>query len=614
MNLREQAKTLLEKAAGIRNENPREAIALAEKTLELLDYRKETDLLARAYLSIGLSCKVVSELARGLEALNHAGDLYAVLDDNDGLSDALSTKSNFLFLLGEHEQALTLQNKALELREKSGDPRRIAYSINSLGVIHATLNDFQVASEYFQKTLDENRKNGDYYGQTIALNNLAVASVEQKQFEKALDYLNQASEVALKADNAAMLIELKINKADALRGLNRLEEAKTIYLDALALQTGLKNIAEGRNYTGLARLYLLQENYNEAALMAANALEIFEKVGVNEQIAESVKLQSDIEKSRGNFSLSMELLNRFFEIREKIHSDELRKRTESLGMIHKADSLKKESEIFRLKNIELKEAGEILAEKNQRIMDSLRYAEYIQDKIFSGYEKDVWLKLPGSFFISFPLEVVNGDFLWFYETRNHYWIVLADCTGHGVPGALVSVMGNEILNKAIQKLKEENMDAFISLVNENLVQQEDEELSEIGKVGFDFSLVLTSKKDGKAIFSGCRMHAVAADKQGNLNWIRGGAGFPGTRGFELPPNHSLEGFEQIFLFSDGLTDLIIDDNKTRLGKQGVLDLISEAMKQNASDRETFLKTKLEKWVKDKPQFDDISLFVLNLSS
>ncbi|MFH1319343.1 MAG: hypothetical protein ABII90_01655, partial [Bacteroidota bacterium] len=105
-------------------------------------------------------------------------------------------------------------------------------------------------------------------------------------------------------------------------------------------------------------------------------------------------------------------------------------------------------EIIEENTVEIRKQKDELSDKNKEITDSINYAQHIQDAILPT-DEEIKKKLPDSFMLFKPKDIVSGDFYWFTSKKKKIFIAACDCTGHGVPGAFVSMIGNNLLHQTI---------------------------------------------------------------------------------------------------------------------------------------------------------------------
>ncbi|TAE02722.1 MAG: hypothetical protein EAZ97_02350, partial [Bacteroidetes bacterium] len=217
----------------------------------------------------------------------------------------------------------------------------------------------------------------------------------------------------------------------------------------------------------------------------------------------------------------------------------------------------KESEIQRLRNVELKSAYEQIESQTKKIIDSIKYAKRIQQSILIPIEQ-IQKHFRESFVFYLPKDIVSGDFYWFSNKGNQLVLAAVDCTGHGVPGAFMVVMANALLNEIIN---EKNVlfptDILTDLDNKLRKSLHKSEGENGSRDGMDLSLIILDTDKNEIHFSGAK---------NPLYWIRNneieqirGSKFPIGGTFmqaEKYKTHSLKTQKDdiFYIFSDGFAD------------------------------------------------------------
>ena len=147
----------------------------------------------------------------------------------------------------------------------------------------------------------------------------------------------------------------------------------------------------------------------------------------------------------------------------------------------------------------IKEQNQLLKDRNKNFIDSLNYSERIQSALLPG--KDRLSYFSDSFIIYKPKDIVSGDFYWFKETADNVFFASIDCTGHGVPGALMTVLANALLNELIIHEKKTAVSQILNELDLRLKEALNTFESYIND-GFDIALCCIDKKSNKMCFSG----------------------------------------------------------------------------------------------------------------
>ena len=190
---------------------------------------------------------------------------------------------------------------------------------------------------------------------------------------------------------------------------------------------------------------------------------------------------------------------------------------------------------FRVK----KKANELLAQQNiqinyqkKEITDSINYAQLIQQSILAS-DEDIKKIFPKHFIFFKPKDIVSGDFYWAYESKGVKLIAAVDCTGHGVPGAMMSVIGNNLLNQAVADKGILEPNEILRFLDEGISQTLHQNKDGALKNGMDLSLCAIDYTSFKIRFSGA-INPICILSKGELTEIKGDKLFIGSG------NHILE--------------------------------------------------------------------------
>lgn len=262
---------------------------------------------------------------------------------------------------------------------------------------------------------------------------------------------------------------------------------------------------------------------------------------------------------------------------------------------------------------EIVEQKEIIEEKNKDITDSINYAKRIQDAILAA--KEIKYKLfPDAFVLFKPKDIVSGDFYWFAGKNRRRLIAACDCTGHGVPGALMSMIGNNLLNQTVNErglvAPDEILETLHHEVRRTLKQDENNDT----KDGMDVAL-LSFSSDTDFEYAAAQ-RPLWINRKGSLIETKGTKMSVG--GQKLDENmrfvkHAFKGEKGdiIYIFSDGYADQFNREDKklmTRKFKEILLSIGHLSM----PDQEKYLDSFIENWKGDMEQTDDILVIGIRL--
>ena len=277
-------------------------------------------------------------------------------------------------------------------------------------------------------------------------------------------------------------------------------------------------------------------------------------------------------------------------------------------------NLRKANQVLKEKEVAAREIArqrEELVVKNKNITDSIRYAQKIQEAMLpSAY---IFKRLfPESFVIFRPKDLISGDFYWITEKDNKQFIVSADCTGHGVPGALMSMIGFEILDKIINDQKVYEPAEILNILSKGIeatFSRNEDDLSV--KDGMDIALCMIDKKKKRLEFSGA-FNSLYLIRDNRLTEIKGDRFSIGLTANELGKpftNHflELEKEDRIYIFTDGYVDQFGGPKGKKFMYRRFRHMLLTVHKIPMQEQKKFLEDTLESWMDDVEQVDDIQV-------
>ncbi len=272
-------------------------------------------------------------------------------------------------------------------------------------------------------------------------------------------------------------------------------------------------------------------------------------------------------------------------------------------------AIKKEREILE-KNAFLEEAHTLIQQQNKDMLDSIRYAERIQSSILPSSE-NINRILNDYFVIYQPKDIVSGDFYWIENVQGKLYICLADCTGHGVPGAFMSLIGHNHLNQAIFEKNLSEPDLILSYMNMAIMNTlEKNKQSYVVRDGMDMALVAIDLETNQLTFAGAQRPLIII-RDNELIEFRGHRMPVG--GFISPNvNYPVERFklidgDQIYMFTDGYTDQFGGERGKKFKSAQLKKLLYSVRHENMTTQKALLIEAFEIWKGRQLQIDDVSM-------
>ena len=254
----------------------------------------------------------------------------------------------------------------------------------------------------------------------------------------------------------------------------------------------------------------------------------------------------------------------------------------------------------------------VLKKKNQRILESLSYAKRIQQAILIP-ESEIQNYLPNSFVYYQPRDIVSGDFYWFTKRKGKLVLAVIDCTGHGVPGAFMSLIGNTLMNEIILEKEILNPAQVLELldsgVRESLHQNGNGTLSQDG---MEMSICVIDPKRRKVTYAGAIVPIYIVDNdqiqvlKGSSRSIGGSQQINGHRKKVKFRSHEFQMNQgaEVFMFTDGYMDQFGGPEYTKFNAPRFKKLLSEIRGNPIKEQKDKLEQAFKQWKGESPQTDD----------
>lgn len=272
----------------------------------------------------------------------------------------------------------------------------------------------------------------------------------------------------------------------------------------------------------------------------------------------------------------------------------------------------KTSEVFE-QNIALEKQKNKLDSQNLNLTNSINYAKRIQEAILPPKE-EIQIHLPDFFIFYQPRDIVSGDFYWFTETRGKIMMAAIDCTGHGVPGAFMSMIGNDLLNEVVNVRNITDADHILNYlhrgVNHTLKQND---AFGANRDGMDMTICVIDKKEKQVQFAGAK-NPLFYWQNGQLNEIKGDKLPIGghTMRWETERTFtkhiiSIETETIFYMFSDGYQDQFGGEINKKFGRMRMRELIKAHNDLPLEKQKEYFQTAFFEWKGQEEQIDDILL-------
>lgn len=260
------------------------------------------------------------------------------------------------------------------------------------------------------------------------------------------------------------------------------------------------------------------------------------------------------------------------------------------------------------------EQNRVLTEQHKDITDSIRYAKRIQESILQTHDQIKQI-FNDSFLLYKPRDIVSGDYYWFYENEDYKFAAAIDCTGHGVPGAMMSMIANSIFKEVFLNRKEVETDKILYALDQELEKALNSNQAEISNDGMDVALIRINKQTGELQFSGA-LRSIMVVEQDTIKEIRGSRyplGFyPDVqKEFEKLTFYPEKG-SNVYLYSDGFADQFGGEFLKKMNRTNFKELLRASYDIPIDEQEAFLEYSFNNWKQQEEQTDDVLMIGIKL--
>jgi len=458
-----KVKKLISLSYNLSNNAFKDAISYANEALELSKKLNYTKGMATSYNCIADAYWFHSDYDKAQQNYFKAYRINDSIHNEKGIAFSLYNIGWILCIQQHNYKEDKYLYKSLALFEKCRDTSGLMKIYNAMASYYADRNlehgnkqYFDSALIYFNKGIDAAKKAGLFSELGRIYGNLGDLFYVEKDYRSANFYNEKSLLIHQKINDSSSIIICNLNM-----GLCNLELGKTA--DAIAkfdfvnnynIRHDIKDIRL-MALKGLAKAYYNLKNFEKA-------YNYYEKFMNLKEELDKETYSTSISNLQGSYSLEKAEAN-VDQLKQANEIQELRNKKNiyfifvllavALIVIIAVVLLYRQNKQKQFTNIQLAAQNHIIAEKKQEIDNSIQYAKGIQQAILP-HIKDLSEVFKQSFIYYKPKDVVSGDFYWFSKVNDYFYCIAADCTGHGVPGALMSIIG---IDKIVQAVFEKNI-------------------------------------------------------------------------------------------------------------------------------------------------------------
>ncbi|HAS46988.1 MAG TPA: hypothetical protein DCS93_41275 [Microscillaceae bacterium] len=611
--------------------------------------------------------KALKNLLKSLAIAQETGDNRNMANCYNNIAEIYLQQENY-------PKALENLSKSLEINQKIGDQIGIASNYQETGGIYQRQKKYQLAADYFNKALSISKKTGNQSGVVSSYLALGELAIRQKAYNKANSVYSKAMKSGEQMGSASKIAQAEVGKGIALYHLKKPQQALKYLNQGMKIAKKIGNpFILKAGATILAKTYEALGNFKKAyqahILYKALSDSLFNKE--NTEKITRTQAEFDFQKSKDSLNFAQEKKQIAFD--KELEKREITQRSTSIGLgavsflflmmgwlyVSKRQVNKKLSiahqelnlthnklsyshEQIQIAQEDTKAVNEVLQhtlkmaeEQRDDIQDSICYARRIQQAILPSTHvlKEAF---PEHFIFFRPRDVVSGDFYWFGEVAprpiyeeislfegtksifkgfsNNLKILAAiDCTGHGVPGAFMSMIANDLLNYIVNEKQITDADQILNDLNREVVRalHQDENKN---TDGMDMTLVVIDEENKTMQFAGAR-NSIAYFQNGAFHQIRGNRfGVGGEICSKTFCKHtiSLESPVTFYMHSDGFQDQFGGPKNKKFLRSRLYNMLKYMHDQPMTNQETIVADTLKTWMQNQDQIDDILMMGVKL--
>lgn len=288
---------------------------------------------------------------------------------------------------------------------------------------------------------------------------------------------------------------------------------------------------------------------------------------------------------------------------------ELKEKYESLLMMYNMTTM----HLQKVQN-DLLSANQNLKKVNKSLMDSLRYAKHIQDAFIID-EKTLQYSFEQSFLIYKPKDIVSGDFAWYYHYNKNIFLAVGDCTGHGVPGAMLSIFAVNLLNQIANSTKDDQPSQIIKILDERVSQYLTQNRN-FAHDSLEIGIIRFNTETNQVTFAGSKRPLVLI-RDGEEKIFQGSKfliGNPKSQKDIEDVNFKVEPNDMLYMYSDGFTDQFGSPENIKFGSKRFIDLLKSISTLSAKEQSAEIQKVFNEWKGNSPQMDDVVILGLKIMS
>lgn len=607
-----------------------------------------------------------ADFKNAIQYANDALDLASKINYVKGKSKAYNSLADAYWFHSDYEKAQQYYFKAYRINDSLHDQKAVAFSLYNIGWILCIQQHNYESDKYLYQSLQIYQSIRDTNGLLSIYNALASYYVDRsindtatkQYFDSAIVYFNKGIHYAKQSKSFTNLGKFYGNMGDlfyqqkdynsamyyntkSLEIHQKIQDSSSIIISLLNI--GLCEMQTNHVNEAIAKFrvtysFTKRHDIKDIRIIALHSLaQCNYKLGKYKEgfdaYQEYVDLKEKIDKEAYSTSIS-DLQSTYSLEKSEANVEKLKQANEIQELKNKKNTyfiigllvvalivilvavlLFKQNKQKQLTNIQLKEQNHVIAEKKQEIDNSIQYAKGIQQAILPDIS-ELTNQFKESFVYYKPKDVVSGDFYWFSKVHDNFYCIAADCTGHGVPGALMSIIGIDKIVQAVFEKKIEDPGKILSYLNQQIkkvLKQHSDESKQMD--GMDIALLKFNNDLSEVEFSGANRPLFLV-REGLLSEFKADktaiAGFtPDNQEFSIT-KVALQKNDSIFIFTDGYADQFGGDEGKKFMSKNLKNLLISISHLSCIEQKQKIEIAFNDWKKSYEQVDDVLIIGMKI--
>lgn len=617
----------------LRNSDPSKAIDHGLEAIALAEKFEDYESLAKLHGFVGVSYRILGNYSKSTDyyflGLEIAKKHHLI--EQEGF--AYINIANLHIYQEYYKNAIDNLNRAFEIAKKINNKAMLSYVHLNLGRSKLLLKEYDSAFNEFNAALNIRKEIKFVAGLAVCYKYIGDIYFEKDDYVQAISNYNQSQNIVDINADRDLYANILVRKAELFLKTNEVNMASRYAYKSLEIAKEIGAKLTIRDALRIVPQVAKTKNRFDLATGNLESIIKYNDTLFNQQLAEKLFfLEYQLEKQKKETEI--EILNREKTIRElqfikaRTFSIALlivllllatlllivlvslrHRKLKSLQLEKQNNEINSQRQSIEIKNKHLEEAYQVIEGYIGKITDSIKYAERIQKallpslSIASSY-------FPNIFCLYMPKDFVSGDFYWLSEKNESLYVAVADCTGHGVPGAFMSIIGMDLLNQAVNQLNIQEPKLILDYLNHELplkLQKEENDL--VLKDSMDIAVCRFDRDKAVVCFSGALIPLIIC-REKEIIEIKGSPVSLGIsnkvykKSFEQKV-FPLEKNDWLYIFTDGFIDQFGGESGKKFHKSSFLKTLTQMNELPGGQQKNELEQVYSRWRGNNEQVDDV---------